>query len=157
MHMQVSEYAARSTDSPIETMMLLGLIGSAKGRFPTVVIAREGEEPFSFRWGARDEFPMLLVCTQRKYLGFRVDMVLSAAFGGVPCRDCSVAVECDGHEFHERTKEQAQRDRSRDRIISGIRGVTLLRFTGSEINRNAEACGAEAIDLLLRKISELPR
>lgn len=28
-----------------------------------------------------------------------------------------LVVECDGHEFHERTKEQAARDRSRDRAL----------------------------------------
>lgn len=43
-----------------------------------------------------------------------------------------VAVECDGHEFHERTKEQAQHDRSRDRYFQ-MQGLTVFRYTGSEI------------------------
>jgi very-short-patch-repair endonuclease len=40
-------------------------------------------------------------------------------------------VECDGHDFHEKTKEQAARDKK--------------RFTGSEVFRNAAACADEVV------------
>jgi very-short-patch-repair endonuclease len=53
-----------------------------------------------------------------------------------------VAVECDGHDYHERTKEQAARDRRRDRALQAA-GVSVLRFTGSEIWRDPEACALE--------------
>jgi very-short-patch-repair endonuclease len=43
-----------------------------------------------------------------------------------------LVVECDGHQFHERTKEQAARDRSRDRWMVG-KNIVVVRFTGSEI------------------------
>lgn len=46
-----------------------------------------------------------------------------------------LAVEVDGHDFHERTKEQAERDRSRDRAMIAD-GWTVLRFTGREVFRN---------------------
>lgn len=55
-----------------------------------------------------------------------------------------IAVECDGHEFHERTKEQARHDRSRDRTLAAA-GWTVLRFTGSEIHRDAVACAREVM------------
>lgn len=42
------------------------------------------------------------------------------------------AVECDGHDFHERTKEQAQKDRKRDRVVQS-EDMEILRYTGSEI------------------------
>lgn len=62
-----------------------------------------------------------------------------------------IAVEMDGHEFHERTKEQAKRDKSRDRKLVAA-GWSVLRFTGSEIWANARKCATEvsllAIDLL---------
>lgn len=48
-------------------------------------------------------------------------------------------VECDGHDFHERTKEQASRDRSRDRSVSAL-GYEIFRFTGSEIWRDPWGC-----------------
>lgn len=50
-----------------------------------------------------------------------------------------IAIELDGHDFHERTKEQARRDRSRDRALT-IAGWCVLRFTGSEIYRGAWEC-----------------
>lgn len=53
---------------------------------------------------------------------------------------CSIiVVECDGHDFHERTKEQAARDKSRDRAMTAS-GIRVFRFTGSEIWRDANAC-----------------
>lgn len=42
------------------------------------------------------------------------------------------AVEVDGHDFHERTKEQARRDRQRDRDLTA-EGWIVLRYTASEI------------------------
>lgn len=51
-------------------------------------------------------------------------------------------VECDGHDFHERTKEQAARDRSRDRRAVH-EGVDCFRFTGSEIWRDPWGCAEE--------------
>lgn len=44
-------------------------------------------------------------------------------------------VECDGHDFHERTKEQAEHDRRRDREMQAM-GYSVLRFTGAEIWRS---------------------
>lgn len=56
-------------------------------------------------------------------------------------------VECDGHDFHERTKEQARRDKQRDRFFQS-RGFKVLRFTGSEIWADPEACADEVVDQL---------
>ena len=56
----------------------------------------------------------------------------------------SVIVECDGHDFHERTKEQAARDRARDRRAS-LSGVVVLRFTGSEIWTDPLGCAEQVI------------
>lgn len=58
-----------------------------------------------------------------------------------------VFVECDGHDFHERTKEQAARDRSRDRAIQTA-GIPVLRFTGSEIHRDPTICACEVFQFL---------
>lgn len=46
-----------------------------------------------------------------------------------------IAIECDGHDFHDRTREQAERDKSRDRELAAL-GWTVLRFTGREIYRD---------------------
>jgi very-short-patch-repair endonuclease len=62
-------------------------------------------------------------------------------FAFVPER---LAIECDGHDFHERTKEQARHDRSRDRALQ-LAGWTVLRFTGSEIHRDVDACVGQVL------------
>lgn len=53
-----------------------------------------------------------------------------------------LAVECDGMEFHERTKEQAIRDRKRDRhLLWG--GMPTMRFLGAEIYADPLECLGE--------------
>lgn len=56
-----------------------------------------------------------------------------------------LVIECDGHDFHERTKEQAARDRSRDRKLV-TQGYTVFRFTGSELWRDPIGCAEQVID-----------
>lgn len=55
-----------------------------------------------------------------------------------------LAVECDGHDFHEKTKEQAARDKSRDRDLTEL-GVRVLRFTGAEIWRDPLRCAGDVM------------
>lgn len=55
-----------------------------------------------------------------------------------------LVVECDGHDFHERTKEQAAKDRRRDREL-GLQGYKVFRFTGSEIWRDPIKCATDVI------------
>jgi len=50
-----------------------------------------------------------------------------------------IALEADGHDFHERTKAQALKDRSKDRALQR-HGWVVMRFTGSEIHADAIAC-----------------
>ena len=57
-----------------------------------------------------------------------------------------IAVECDGHNYHERTKEQAAHDRRRDRHLQR-HGWHVMRFTGSEIFRDVRGCVAEVLAL----------
>lgn len=56
-------------------------------------------------------------------------------------------VECDGHEYHERTKEQARRDKKRDRYFTA-QGYKVLRFTGSEIWADPDGCAEEVAENL---------
>lgn len=58
-----------------------------------------------------------------------------------------IAVECDGHDYHERTKQQAAKDRSRDRALQAL-GLKVFRFTGSEIYADARGCAVEVLDAI---------
>lgn len=61
-----------------------------------------------------------------------------------------LVVECDGHDFHERTREQASRDRARDRRLQAA-GYFVFRFTGSDIHWDADAYANECVDFLLKQ------
>lgn len=62
-------------------------------------------------------------------------------------KEFNVVVECDGHDYHERTKEQAKRDKRRDRLLQEL-GYPVLRFTGSEIWEDAMGCARQVTRFL---------
>lgn len=59
-----------------------------------------------------------------------------------------VVVEVDGHDFHERTKEQARNDRSRDRFMLR-EGFYVLRYTGSEVFNNPYVVAREIREFVM--------
>lgn len=77
---------------------------------------------------------------------------------GAPGRPrLQVAIELDGHDFHEKTKEQAQKDKERDRILQHG-GYKVLRYTGSEVWNGP----LEVVDDVMHRVfgfiaSDLPR
>jgi len=75
----------------------------------------------------------LVIWPQYRVLDWPVDFLI----GTMSCdgKRSFCVVECDGHEFHERTKEQAVRDRKRDRRLQA-KGYRVFRFTGSEIYKD---------------------
>jgi very-short-patch-repair endonuclease len=60
-----------------------------------------------------------------------------------------IGIEVDGHDWHEKTKQQASYDRARDRAIQRV-GWRLLRFTGSDVYRNAKQCVREILEDALK-------
>lgn len=58
-----------------------------------------------------------------------------------------VAVECDGHEFHEKTKVQVARDKHRDNFFQA-QNIPILRYSGSTIWRNPIEAAADALTKL---------
>lgn len=58
-----------------------------------------------------------------------------------------IGVEIDGHEFHDRTKEQASSDRRKDRELTTT-GWRIIRFTGSDVHRNGLGCAKELCELV---------
>lgn len=93
-----------------------------------------------------------LLVPQYEWHEFRIDLALR-----VPrYRFEWIFIECDGHEFHERTKEQAARDRQRDREIQSA-GIPVLRFTGSEIHRDLSGCGEQVFQFIEDRIDDWVR
>lgn len=76
--------------------------------------------------------------------GYRLDFVFTTVGGVDGNRERPLAVELDGHDFHERTREQASSDRARDRALLAL-GTTTIRFTGSDVYRDPKAVLDECI------------
>jgi very-short-patch-repair endonuclease len=86
------------------------------------------------------------VLPQFSIFRYRTDFLCVASYFDVERHDSSKAlktellvVECDGHDFHEKTKFQAKRDKKRDRDLLAA-GLPVMRFTGSEIWNDAYGC-----------------
>lgn len=58
-----------------------------------------------------------------------------------------LGIELDGHLWHEKTKEQVQYHKKRERFLIK-NGWKLLRFTGSEILRDPEKCVLEVLSVV---------
>jgi very-short-patch-repair endonuclease len=65
-----------------------------------------------------------------------------------------VVVECDGHEFHQLTHEQASNDRRRDRRLQYWR-IPVLRFTGTDVVRGSEQFAQEVVDFVAERVNRI--
>lgn len=129
----LADYAAATTESPIESMMLMALLAI---------------RAYMEHSSTRPEALNLRIEQQARVGSYRVDFMLS-----IDGFKAKVGVECDGHDFHERTKAQAAHDKKRDRAITA-KGITLQRYTGSEIYRDPFACAEEAVDQILALVTD---
>lgn len=121
-------------ESPIEAILLKSLFLFHRvwrgqwpiiGNLPAIISAWHGSA-----WH---------ISQQVKIADFRVDFVIK--FITV---DQQIVIECDGHDYHERTKEQAAKDRSRDRALTAM-GYRVIRFTGSEIWADPWRCARDVL------------
>lgn len=124
------------TDSPIEGLLLGALYKDHDLHDFTVHFAGCVDEPVESVCGT------VVIYQQAKIAPYRVDFLIDdSSSPNAACRRWLI-VECDGHDFHERTKDQARSDKARDRFLQS-KGCRVLRFTGSEIYANPEACAQE--------------
>lgn len=135
-------------ESPIEESFLNALVSQSEERELTALVL-EGAgfgRAYPVTDVSRGEY--LLQIRQQAQVGrYRFDFLLEIISRRLRSSG-SLVVECDGHEFHERTKDQAMRDRSRDRHIQEC-GAHIFRFTGREIHQDADRCASDCIDFLL--------
>jgi very-short-patch-repair endonuclease len=126
-------------ESPIEELYMAGVFASGiDNSSPVHVYAGGTYRPETELFDGDHLWP------QAHIGNYRVDFLFVNVSRG---RRRLVVVECDGHDFHERTKEQAAADKARDRFLVG-HGYQVLRFTGSEIYRDPFGCWAETLNVL---------
>ncbi len=148
--MALSDIGVRAADcvkmchSPIERAFLAGAIAHSLLHWEGVYVRTKNpkdmvpEEVFFGRkrpWAATQIIPE--INCQEPLGRYRVDFLIKVG-------SASAIVECDGHDFHERTKEQAARDKKRDRELQ-MTGLKVFRYTGSEIFQDPAGCGFEVM------------
>lgn len=104
---------------------------------------------------------------QRRFGSFRADLAVTlvqqeTGTGGngvykvdtIPhCFRAQLVIECDGFEYHDRTAEQANRDKKRDRVLLAS-GWPVIRFMGHEIHADPIGCADQALEILRVLIEE---
>ena len=138
--------------SEIERAMLMALW--SRGVWRGIVKMTEDADLFGIKVsaGCEHELGRLIMAQQVKIDQYRVDFCLAAELPNSG-RTAVVAVECDGHDFHERTKEQVARDKARDRALA-LAGVVTMRFAGSEIWKDAGDCADEVFAYFYNELVE---
>lgn len=139
-------------ESPIEELMLYGLILSAQEEVEDIGFVVDGYAFGDCESGA----DYLVIEPQAKIENYRADFLLTykSSFPGYE-KDRQLIIECDGHDFHDKTKQQASRDKERDREMKKL-GYEVFRFTGSDIWNDVYSCAKEAIDMVTG-ITEMKR
>lgn len=122
----IAKFPGEKSESPMEALLFAGWELMAPRRLFT-------------------DDAMLRVKQQAPVGKYRADFLFSikAESGEVK----RLVVEVDGHNYHERTKEQAAHDKARDRWMTGA-GHDVIRFTGSEVWANPFKCADEIADRL---------
>ena len=62
----------------------------------------------------------------------------------------NLIIEVDGHEFHQKTKEQVERDNERTRKLQ-IAGYEIIKFSGTEVYRKPNKCIDTLFEIILSK------
>lgn len=144
-------------DSPIEKLFFRAfMVTGWLGRRAHGVWLSHGMQAWASGEKHGAPFGKLMIEPQVQLPGWRVDFMISAwSFGTIHHRTLGkqqgeegwrkLIVECDGHDFHERDKKQAKRDRSRDRWAAD-NGYDVYRFTGSEIHNNPMKCADQVFE-----------
>lgn len=132
--------------TPIEMLFYVGFYFYSAGKVNRLFLRNAANEKATPIEDAKARMNEMLECDvyvfpQCLVNGHRVDFVICHKIDEDAYK--WVAVECDGHDFHERTKEQAARDRSIDRKLQAD-GFVVMRFTGSELFRDPLKCVKEA-------------
>jgi very-short-patch-repair endonuclease len=78
------------------------------------------------------------------------DVDLAIFIPSISKRRPVAVIETDGHQFHERTVEQASNDRRRDRRLTRYR-IPVLRFTGTDVVRGSEEFAQEVVAFVVER------
>lgn len=62
-----------------------------------------------------------------------------------------LVIECDGHNYHQKNKQQVANDNERDYNLKSA-GYDVLHFSGSQIYKNPLGCAEQAYNYIIKKL-----
>ncbi len=128
------ERACDECESPIEQILYVALDICSLSRH------------LSYAFSAQAEIPV----GKRTY---RAD-ILYEDYNAEPGEDAfGIVIECDGHEFHEKTKEQVAYRNQRDMDLKRA-GYDIVHYSGSQIYKDPIKCASEILDYIEQKVGE---
>lgn len=137
-----------SVESPIEMRLGIQMLGMG-GNFICPAHVHDPEEagnPLDAALNLAQVFGHVVLIEPQARIGrYRIDFRVTLV--GNDREITQVLVECDGHDFHEKTRQQAAHDKRRSRELLR-EGSDIVRFTGSEIFKNAAGCADEVWETL---------
>lgn len=145
-----------NSESPIEKKMLASLLIACKERNLEPCQLNKKQEKISILPKKERKDNELIIYPQKKIGNYRVDIFVEYFVtyypfdenGEYKALEGRLIIECDGHEFHEKTKEQAKRDKKRDRFLQK-KGYTIFHYTGSEIYNDSVKLALECVDFVM--------
>lgn len=119
-------------ESPIEQMLSIALeTAQRQGKFDIPLLV----DVIAFEKQAE------IVCGEKLY---RADIAIPVRYwNGTK----TYLIECDGHEFHQKTKEQVEKDNERTRDLLRA-GYSVIRFSGTEIFHKPHRCASAVANII---------
>lgn len=149
--------------SPIEARFLAGFLCLVSSNQVPFILTNNLHDDF-LTINSNYNYPQFIISPQNNIGEYKVDFLISC-IDIIPDHDNPVKsksgmiipgskeikneiiVECDGHDFHEKTKKQAAKDKKRDRELQSL-GFHIFRFTGSEIWKDPIKCAIDVYDFI---------
>lgn len=132
-----------NTKSPIEQMFYCAFLIVAEHQYEEI-----NQEPY---WSIKDRdwaLPTGIYLHEQMKIGrYRADFVVRQQAYDKSKEEAPVVVELDGHQFHDRNKEQRSYEKARDRFFTR-QGYRVVHFTGSDIVKDPYAAAWEVLGML---------
>ena len=79
---------------------------------------------------------------------YRVDFLIPVIYKNQ--ENITFVIECDGYDFHQKTKKQVEKDNKRQRDLQEA-GYEVIRFSGTEIYHKPYQCALTIKNIILSK------
>lgn len=129
-------FCVEGTESPIEKIFLFAFTRRSAERLESNQINIYLEPQYEIKIG------------RKKYRAdFYVDFDNVDESTNKMTDEIKLIIECDGHNFHEKTKAQVKRNNERDYDLKKA-GYEVLHFSGSQIYNDPYKCADDVIDFI---------